>query len=92
MIPREQLSVIYADSEELFAESGSAQNVIDNQPTTWWHTEWKAKSPKHPHHIVLDLGKVQKISGFRYLPRPESVNGRVKDYKVFLKNTPFKGL
>ena len=92
MIPRETLAVIYADSEELLAESGNAQHVIDSQPTTWWHTEWKDKSPAHPHSLVIDLGKIQKISGFRYLPRPGSLHGRIKKYRIFIKESPFKGL
>ena len=92
MIPRDQLAVIYADSEEVIAEAGSANNVIDNQPTTYWHTQWKDKSPKYPHAIVLDLGKERKISGFRYLPRPNSVNGRIKQYKIYLNAAKFKGL
>ncbi len=92
MIPREKLSVLYADSEEVLAESGSAHNIIDNQPTTWWHTQWKDGEPGYPHSLVIDLGKEVKVSGFRYLPRPEYENGRIKDYRIFLKNTPFKGL
>ena len=40
--------------------------------------------------IVLDLGKVQKLSGFRYLPRQDRENGRIKDYEVYASPKPFK--
>ena len=41
-------------------------------------------------NIVLDLGKVQKLSGFRYLPRQNRENGRIKDYEVYASPKPFK--
>ena len=62
----------------------------DNQPTTYWHTKWQGDNPQHPHMIVLDLGKVQKLSGFRYLPRQNRENGRIKDYEVYASPKPFK--
>ena len=43
-----------------------------------------------PDMIVLDLGKEQKLSGFRYLPRQNRENGRIKDYEVYASPKPFK--
>ena len=93
-IPREAMKVVYADSEEVAEEDGSATNVIDNQPTTFWHTEWKTGKPAHPHQVVLDLGGRHMVAGFRYLPRPgdNRVGGRIKDYRVFLSEQLFPGL
>lgn len=93
-IPREAMRVVYADSEELAGDDGAAANVIDNQPTTFWHTEWKDAKPKHPHQIVLDLGGERVVSGFRYLPRGGDARqgGRIKRYRAFLSKTPFPGL
>ena len=43
------------------------------------------------HHIVIDLGEDKAISGVSYLPRPESGKPvMIKDYKIYLKKTPFK--
>jgi beta-galactosidase len=92
-IPREDCSVLYADSEELLSENGSAKLVLDNQPTTWWHTQWGGKNnPKFPHQLVIDLGAEREISGFRYQPRQGSPNGRIGDYRVYLRTEPFAGL
>lgn len=93
-LPREKMHVIYADSEELTGDDGTAANVIDNQPTTFWHSEWKSNSPAHPHQIVLDLGGEQTITGFRYLPRPGagSQGGRIKHYRAFFSKVPFPSL
>ena len=90
LLPREQWSVVYADSHETTGEAAQAGLVMDNQPTTYWHTKWQGDNPKHPHMIVLDLGKVQKLSGFRYLPRQNRENGRIKDYEVYASPKPFK--
>ncbi|MCU7549722.1 beta-galactosidase [Chitinophagaceae bacterium LB-8] len=91
-LPRNKWKVVYADSEEIQGEDGKADNIFDLQNTTVWHTKWQGDSPKHPHQVVIDLGALQHISGFKYLPRQESPNGRIKDFRVYLSQTMFKGL
>jgi beta-galactosidase len=81
--------VFYADSEEVEGDDGKADNVFDLQSTTFWHTQWDGAQPVHPHQLVLDLGSVQTITGIRYLPRQESANGRIKDYRLYLRTEPF---
>lgn len=91
-------SVVYADSEEVTAANNSADQVLDQQNTTFWLTDQTAK-PALPHQLVLDLGSVQTVSGFRYLPR-QAVRGRgraaaptaglIKGYRAFVSESPFK--
>jgi beta-galactosidase len=77
-------TIAYVDSEERTAEDGTAENAIDGQTANYWHTGWSAASPNHPHQLVLDLGKSQLISGFRYVPRQSEGSGRIKDYRVYV--------
>ncbi len=91
-LPRQQMHVIYADSEESKAEDGSASNVLDNRPNTFWHTEWKDNRPAHPHQVVIDLGGDKTLTGFRYLPRAGQDSGHINHYRAFLSETPFPGL
>jgi len=77
-------TVAYVDSEERAGEDGSAENAIDGQTANFWHTEWKDNSPDHPHRLILNLGKTQNISGFRYVPRQGQDSGRIKDYRVLI--------
>jgi signal transduction histidine kinase len=86
VLNRDGWKIAYADSEEHEREDGSAENAIDGNPATFWHTQWSSDSPNHPHHLVLDLGKSCVIGGFRYLPRPggDKVGGRIKDYRVYV--------
>jgi beta-galactosidase len=83
-ISHQDWTVAFVDSEERVGEDGSAENAIDGQTANFWHTEWKNAAPDHPHRLVLDLGKPETISGFRYTPRQSEGGGRIKDYRVFL--------
>jgi beta-galactosidase len=88
-LPRDQWRVIYADSEELSGEDGSATNAFDALPATFWHTQWEGAKPSHPHHLVIDLGSEQAVGGVRYLPRQDSPNGRIKDFRLYLRAMSF---
>ena len=77
-------TIAYVDSEERNAEDGSAENAIDGQTADYWHTEWKNAQPDHPHFLILNLGRPQTVSGFRYVPRQGEGAGRIKDYRVFI--------
>jgi len=90
-LSRDAWKLVYADSEEVDGDDGRADNVFDLQATTIWHTQWEAAKPKHPHQIVIDLGSEQTISGLRYLPRQDSPNGRIKNYRLFFSKKPFPG-
>ncbi len=85
-------TIAYVDSEERAGEDGSAENAIDGQTANFWHTEWKGASPKHPHRLILNLGKPQTISGFRYVPRQGEGGGRIKDFRIYVGDlvTPVK--
>lgn len=90
-VSRQHWKVVYADSEETNDANNIASNVFDLQESTFWHTDYSTLNPGHPHHIVIDLGENKIISGFSYLPRPESGKpGMIKDYKIYVKKMPFK--
>ena len=79
-------------TEQGIAQHGKADNVLDLQSTSIWHTQWQDAAPQHPHQLVIDLGSVQTIGGLKYLPRQDSPNGRIKDFRVFVSNAIFTGL
>ena len=78
--------LIGTDSEETNGEDGKAINAFDGDPTTIWHTAWYYQSPDYPHEIKIDLGGEFAISGFNYLPRQNSANGRIKEYEFYISN------
>lgn len=84
--------ILWADSEELASEPGYAENILDGQPNTHWHTAYSDnRATPHPHRIVIDLGERVEIAGIRYLARAgdNSRPGRVKNYRVYVSDQPF---
>jgi hypothetical protein len=63
------------------APSYPAVAAFDGDPETFWHTAYAPSEGGHPHSLTLDLGAVQLVNGFRYLPRQDdNENGRIADY------------
>jgi beta-galactosidase len=83
--------IFWADSEETVAEAGDAENILDGQPATFWHTEYSKKKPGFPHRLVIDLGQSRILAGIRYMPRGgrPADPGRIKDYRIYLSNRPY---
>ena len=65
-----------------------AENVLDGDPATIWHTPWtkskvwEEKIPTFPHHIVIEFAKPAPLKGISCLPRQDYPTGRIKDYIV----------
>jgi beta-galactosidase len=84
-------TVVYASSEEATKEDGSALNAINGQATDHWHTAYSGKAAsgpgaRHPHRLIIDLGKETVVAGMRYTPRqgPEGVTGRIRHYRAYV--------
>ena len=89
-IQKTNWKISYADSEEITSANNAADLIYDQQESTFWQSEWSSAKPKHPHQIVINLGEVVKIKGFKYLPRSDkSTAGMIKAYRLFIKKKPF---
>jgi hypothetical protein len=79
VLPRTGWSVVSVDSQEVI---NSALNVFDGNVNTVWRTNFPDPLP---HELVINLGVITPIGGFRYLPRQDSVMiGLVKDYEFYI--------
>lgn len=78
--------IAHVSSEERVKEDGMAENAIDGQTANHWHTQWGSKKPKHPHRLVIDLGKTQEIGALQYVPRTGdgNIGGRIKNYRLYV--------
>ena len=59
--------------------------AIDNDLTTFWHTNWSDTTLKYPHYIEVDMADTKKVSGIEYFARQEGYyadHGRITFYDV----------
>jgi alpha-L-fucosidase len=59
-LPRKDWKILGVSDEK-------ANAILDGDPSTVWH---QGKDKKMPVDLVIDLGKEETLSGFRYLPDP----------------------
>lgn len=83
-INRDVWNVLSVSSEELAGSDGLAENAIDGNTGTIWHTEWFENTHEPPHEITFDMGSAFAVEGLRYLPRQDYINGRIQEYRIFL--------
>ena len=70
--------IVSADSQ---LADDPAANAIDGNSATVWLTPPSA-DPASPHQITVDMGRVERIAGFTYLPRQDRVrDGIVQTYR-----------
>ncbi|CAF1106882.1 unnamed protein product [Adineta steineri] len=75
--------VVKADSVEKIGEEGHAKNAFDDDPNTYWHTEYYRNESPLPHNIIIDLRDVALVYGLTYLPRNDGVEkGRIGQFTV----------
>ena len=86
-VSREHWKIRYADSEETRSGYRTADKIFDLQESTFWMT---VDNVPYPHQLVIDLSKVETVTGFRYLPRAEKeYPGMIKEYRVYVKSADF---
>lgn len=69
-----------ADSTEENGASneGPASYAIDNDTSTFWHTQYRTAKPECPHWLMIDLGEETEFDKLEYVSR--NGNGSVRDY------------
>jgi sialidase-1 len=83
------VTVYSVSSEELVGEDGAADNLLDRDPLTIWHSRWFDSVAQPPHEVVLDLDEPRTVHALKYLPRQTgTLNGTVKDYEIYVGNDP----
>ena len=87
-IDQSNWTIAYVSSEEASKEDGGALNAINGQVTDYWHSAWSGAGlkPKHPHRLIIDLGKDVEVAGLRYTPRQgkDDVTGRIRHFRAYV--------
>ena len=78
------LTVAYASSQENGGEG--AENLVDGDLGTIWHTMYSITLAKYPHWVDFDAAEEKTMKGFVYIARQDGSNGRIKDFEIYLSN------
>ena len=83
---KSQVNVNYIDNSKLTAIASSYQhdgsdpkNVLDDNPSTMWHTDWNLSTP---HWIAFENKEEMSVNGLTYVPRQTGKNGNVTKYRI----------
>jgi hypothetical protein len=82
---RSNWQVLSFSSQEANGEgagNGRVINAFDNNPSTYWHTQWQGASPGPPHFFVIDMGEVKTLHGFSFLDRQSDNAGKPQDVVI----------
>ena len=74
------VQVMFASSVE--SGEGDADHLVDGNPSTYWHTMWSVTVANYPHWVDFDCQTTKNIKGFTYLPRQDSNNGNIRNYRI----------
>jgi len=76
-------------SSESSSNGKVAKNAIDGNPKTIWHSRWQGGPEKHPHELVIDLGRSVEVHGLCYLARQDNGwNGTIKECEFSISEDP----
>ena len=87
LIPAAGMKLVRCSSEN-FPNDRRAIYAIDGNPRTLWHSQFSGRLATHPHELVIDLGAIYEIRGFRYLARQDSGwNGTFAQTEFYVSNS-----
>ena len=86
----DQITPIFADSEDTEKADGLKEKTTDGDLTTFWHTQWFSAQPGLPHEIHWDMGHVVPLDELEYFPRQDiwGPNGAIGEYEIYVSNDP----
>lgn len=76
--------VVYVDS---FQQGNEGSNLIDNNPNSFWHTQYSPSNAPLPHQVIIDMGNSHYVNGMSLLPRQDgNSNGNIAAHDIYLSN------
>jgi alpha-L-fucosidase len=81
---REQFDISKKDWKIISPEDQKAYTVLDGNPSTSWH---QPKGAKLPADLIIDLGKEENLTGFKYYPDQTMWGpGIITNYQFYISN------
>lgn len=78
LIGKEKWSIVDFSTEEPAEGNGNgfASCIIDDDLSTFWHSQWNGGEPGYPHHVTIDMGEVWKLTSVVTYRRPDDDRGQ----------------
>lgn len=80
-LSKDTWQVIYASTEQ--TGEGYADQLIDGNAATYWHSQWQGTVPAFPHRVIIDLGEIQTVKGIKIRQRNPDMAGCVKTFNLY---------
>lgn len=80
-LSKDKWQVLYANTEQI--GDGYADQLIDGDTSTFWHSLWQSVPTAFPHRVIIDLGEIETIKGVRIRLRNPNMAGCVKDFNLY---------
>jgi beta-galactosidase len=81
VINKKKWNVVFTNTEAL--GEGAADDMIDGDEKTYWHSAWRKDVKPLPHQVIIDLGNIRTVKGFRILTRDVNLPGCIKDFRLY---------
>ena len=81
IINKDKWNVVFTNTEAL--GEGVADDMIDGDEKTYWHSAWRKDVKPLPHQVIIDLGNIRTVKGFRILTRDVNLPGCIKDFRLY---------
>lgn len=80
-LSKDYWKILYASTEQ--NGEGYADQLIDGDVHSYWHSQWQSTASHFPHQLIIDLGEIQVIGGIRIKLRNSQAAGCIKDFRLY---------
>ena len=86
--------VVDFSSEESKGEgsNGFASLIIDNDPATFWHSQWDGTTAQLPHHLTIDMKAIRLVKEVTIARRPSNTDMKTAHIEVSVDETAWTPL
>ncbi|MCU4157759.1 discoidin domain-containing protein [Carboxylicivirga sp. A043] len=85
-VPKDGWTLVSVDSED-YVNPQLGTFAFDDDPGTFWFTQWSGAQPPYPHEIVIDMNETISFIGFSYMPRQDGKNdGTIQDFEFYISS------
>lgn len=69
-------------AEAQWGNGGQAMHTLDDNTSTFWHSQWQNASPGPPHYIIVNMGETKTLHGLWFIDRQSDNDGKPREVKV----------